>query len=101
MAGAVFQVDVVGADGGRADEAHAAAVEQVGIAAGAGAHDERIGLLDGLAGDVARLQILDRGPRLNQPLDVRYVAVNNNSHLIIILAAARAAQQPMNTSMNT
>ena len=97
VGGAVIEVDVVGADGRRADETHAAAIEQRGIATRAGAHDEGIGITHGIAGDVTRLQIQDFGPWLYQSLDVRDMAIDDDSHGIRILAAQNA-RQPMTSS---
>ena len=99
--GAIVQIDVVGADGCRADESHAAAVEQVGIAAGAGADNERVGLAHDLAGDVARLQIQDLGIRLDQAMDVWDMIVDDDCHGAIRLAAKKAMQPAMSRSRNT
>ena len=77
---AVVKVDVVGADGRRADETHAAAIEQGGIAAGAGAHDERVGVAYGGFSELCGLEVIDRGKWLNQSTDVGNMALDNNSH---------------------
>lgn len=101
LGGTVSEVDVVGADGRRADEAHTTAVEQTGVAAGAGAHDERIGVTHGLGGNGGGLQIQDLGSGLDQAPDVRDMAIDNDSHLIINWVTPRAMQPQANKSMNT
>ena len=90
---------MVGADGSRADEAHAAAVEQGGIAAGAGTDDECVGLVDGLAGDVGRLEIVNLGARLDDAADVGYVIIYNDSHGKSMLVMPSAKHPAMNNSI--
>ena len=80
MAGTIAEVDMVSTNGRRANETHTATVKQRGIAAGAGAHNERIGVPYGSLINVGRLQIIDSSQRFNHPSDVRNMAIYNNSH---------------------
>ena len=101
MGGTIVEIDVVGADGRRANELHAAAIEQGGIAAGAGANDEGIGILDGITGDVAGFQIHHLGTRLNQPLDIRNMAIDDDLHMNSSWAIANARQATVKRRIST
>ena len=96
---AIVEVDVVGANGGGANETHPAALEQAGIAARAGAHQQRTGIAHRSRSDVARVEILDTGKGLKQPLDVGNVAFYNDFyHDQEIMCATYMAQAPAMSS---
>lgn len=80
---AIDCVDVVEADGGGSDEAHAAALEQVAVATGAGADDQGIGIPDKfgrevLAGHVDGLV----GNACQRFSDKRNFVVDYNFHVV-------------------
>ena len=90
---------MVGTDGGRAYETHTAALEQAGIAARAGAHQQRVGIAHRCRGDVAGVEILDSGHGLEQPLDVGDVAFYYNPyHGYEMMWATYMAQAPAMSS---
>ena len=92
---------MIGADGRRADEAHTATVEQRGMATGAGADNQRIGVTDCVTRDILGLKIKNLGSGLDDALDVGDVAVNDNLHGISRFAVKKAIHEAMNKMTNT
>lgn len=75
----VGQVDMVGAYCGCGYHADVGAVEQGFVAVCAGADDEAVGVLYGLAGDFAGLEVFGAGRKVEHAFDVRYVGVDYDS----------------------
>ena len=95
---AIIMVNVVGANGCRADEAYAAPVKQLRVTVCAGAHDECIGITYCNGGEISRLKIFNPSKWLNLSFDVRYVAIYYDSHNAVRFAAQNPMQPAMNTS---
>ena len=100
VGGAIVKVDMVGADGCRADEAHAATLEQRGITTGASTDNQGIGITHGSSGNVLRLHVQDLGTGFYQSVNVGNMAIYNDFH-DNRLTAAEARHTAMNKSMNT
>ena len=77
---AIVEVDVVGAYGGSAYKLASAAIEQRGIAVGACANDESVGISHAFAGELLRFKVFHLGKWLKQPLDVGDMAFYKYFH---------------------
>ena len=79
VAAAVVGVDVVVADGSGADKPAAAPVEQDGVAAGAGADYQHVGISHGRAVDGRRGQVTHLDIRFENAFDEWYLVVDDDN----------------------
>ena len=82
-AAAVVGVDMVGANSGCGNEHHVGAFKQCGVAAGAGAHNQSVGLAHGFWGDVLGCEIGDGCVVVEQPAHKGDVALHNYFHITV------------------
>ncbi|MCY1424796.1 hypothetical protein D9M71_405590 [compost metagenome] len=78
--GEILQVQVVGADGAGADEAHLAAFQQGAVDAGHRAHQQHFGVTDGGAVDATARHAADFAVTAEKGFDQGNVLIGKNTH---------------------